>query len=97
MQEIIEAIKATLDHCSPDLAADLVDNGLVLCGGGALLRRIDRFIGEQTGLPVRVTAEPLTAVAQGLLICMEHFHAVAPLAAIERRGRVRAIGNPQNC
>ena len=73
LQEILDAIKAALDHCSPDLAADLVDNGLVLCGGGALLRRLDRFIQEQTGLPVRLTAEPLTAVAQGLLICMEHF------------------------
>jgi rod shape-determining protein MreB len=73
LQEILEAIKATLDHCSPDLASDLVDNGLVLCGGGALLRRIDRFINEQTGLPVRVTSDPLTAVARGLLICMEHF------------------------
>ena len=46
----------------------------MLCGGGALLRRIDRFINEQTGLPVRITPEPLTAVAKGLLICMEHFH-----------------------
>lgn len=73
LQEILDAVKATLDRCSPDLAADLVDNGLVLCGGGALLRRIDRFIGEQTGLPVRVASDPLTAVARGLLICMEHF------------------------
>ena len=72
LQEILEAIKATLDRCSPDLAADLVDNGIVLCGGGALLRRIDRFIGEQTGLPVRVAAEPLAAVAGGMLICLEH-------------------------
>jgi rod shape-determining protein MreB len=73
LQEILEAIKATIDRCSPDLAADLVQNGLVLCGGGALLRRIDRFITEHTGLPVRITPEPLVAVAQGLLICMEHF------------------------
>ncbi|HYW78533.1 MAG TPA: rod shape-determining protein [Thermoguttaceae bacterium] len=69
---ILESIKMTLDRCSPDLAADLVDNGLVLCGGGSLLRRIDRFITEQTGLPARVTAEPLTAAAKGLLICLEH-------------------------
>jgi rod shape-determining protein MreB len=73
LREILDAIKTTLDHCSPELASDLVDNGLVLCGGGALLRRLDRFITEQTGLPVRMAAEPLTAVAKGLLICMEHF------------------------
>jgi len=72
LENILEAIKATLDHCSPDLAADLVDHGLVLCGGGALLKRLDRFLSEQTGLPVRVAAEPLTAVANGLLICLEH-------------------------
>ena len=73
LQEILEAVKAALDGCSPDLASDLVDNGLVLCGGGALLQRIDRYLNEQTGLPVRVTSDPLTAVARGLLICMEHF------------------------
>ena len=69
---ILEAIKTTLDGLSPDLAGDLVDHGLVLCGGAALLRRLDRFLGEHTGLPVRVAAEPLTAVAKGMLICLEH-------------------------
>ncbi len=73
LQAIVESIKATLDRCSPDLAADLIDNGLVLCGGGSLLRRIDRFVGEQTGLPVRVATEPLASVANGMLICLEHF------------------------
>jgi rod shape-determining protein MreB and related proteins len=73
LREILDAIKASLDHCSPELASDLVDNGLVLCGGGALLRRLDRLINEQTGLPVRMAAEPLLSVAKGLLICMEHF------------------------
>jgi rod shape-determining protein MreB len=72
LQSILEGITTTLDRCSPDLAADLVDHGLVLCGGGALLRRLDRFLNEQTGLPVRLAAEPLTAVAKGLLICLEH-------------------------
>ncbi len=72
LQKILEAIKATLDRCSPDLAADLVSGGLVLCGGGSLLRRMDRFITEQTGLPARVAAEPLAAVVGGMLICLEH-------------------------
>jgi rod shape-determining protein MreB len=71
--EIVEAIKATLDDCSTDLVSDLVDNGLVLAGGGALLRSLDRFLGEQTGLPTRVCADPLTAVARGTHICLEHF------------------------
>ena len=72
LQEILEAIKAALDHCSPELAADLVDHGIVLCGGGSLVRRMDRFLGEQTGLPVRLDVEPLSTVAKGMLICLEH-------------------------
>jgi rod shape-determining protein MreB and related proteins len=79
LAEILDAIKMTLDHCTPDLAADLVEHGLVLCGGGALLRRLDRFLSEQTGLPVRLAAEPLTTVAEGLLICLEHFAKWRPL------------------
>ncbi len=69
---ILDAIRATLDRLSPELAADLMDNGLVLCGGGALLRGLDRHLAEQTGLPVRVAPEPLATVARGMLICMEH-------------------------
>jgi rod shape-determining protein MreB len=72
LDEIVEAVKDTLDGLSPDLGADLMDHGIVLCGGGALLRRIDRYMSQQTGLPVRVAAEPLTVVAKGTLICMEH-------------------------
>ena len=69
---IVEAIKATLGGLSPDLAADLMSHGIVLCGGGSLVRRLDRFISEQTGLPARLAPEPLQAVAKGLLICLEH-------------------------
>ena len=78
LREILDAVKTTLDHCSPDLAADLVEHGMVLCGGGSLLRRLDRFLGEQTGLPVRLDAEPLTAVARGMLICLEHLEPWRP-------------------
>jgi rod shape-determining protein MreB len=79
LEAIVDAIKNTLDHCSPDLAADLMDHGMVLCGGGALLRRTDRFLSEQTGLPVRMAAEPLATVAKGMLVCLEHFEQWRPL------------------
>ena len=72
LERIAEAIKATLDGCSPELAADLVEGGMVLSGGGALLRGIDRFIAGRTGLPTRLAAEPRTAVVKGTLICLEH-------------------------
>ena len=72
LEAILEAVKTTLDQCSPDLAANLVDHGMVLCGGGSLLRRLDRFLSQHTGVPVRVDPQPLTTVARGLLICLEH-------------------------
>ena len=62
---IIEAIRFTLERCPPELAADLVDRGIVLTGGGALLRGIDKLVAEQTGLPVHVADDPLSAVAEG--------------------------------
>jgi rod shape-determining protein MreB len=72
LERIIDAIRSTLDGLSPELASDLVDSGMLLCGGGALLRGLDRFVTEQTGLPARVAPEPLLSVAKGALICLEH-------------------------
>jgi rod shape-determining protein MreB len=54
-----------LERCPPELSADLVDRGLVLAGGGALLRGLDKLLSEETGLPVHVAEDPLSAVAEG--------------------------------
>ncbi len=62
---IVEAVRATLERCPPELAADLVDRGIVLAGGGSLLRGIDHLISEQTGLPVHRADDPMSAVAEG--------------------------------
>ena len=62
---IVEAVRMSLERCPPELAADLIDHGIVLAGGGALLRGLDRLISEETGLPVTVADDPLTAVAKG--------------------------------
>lgn len=62
---IVEAVRFTLERSPPELSADLVDRGMVLAGGGALLRGIDKLIAEQTGLPVHVAEDPLSAVAEG--------------------------------
>ncbi len=70
--KIIESIKTVLDGCGPELAADLVDNGLVLAGGGALTRGLDKFVMEHTGLPARTATDALETVAKGALICLEH-------------------------
>jgi rod shape-determining protein MreB len=78
LEAIVEAIRQTLDGLSPELASDLVDSGMLLSGGGALLAGLDRFITESTGLPARVAPEPLLAVAKGTLICLEHLDAWRP-------------------
>ena len=69
---ILSCIKSVIENCKPELVADLADNGLVLAGGGALLRGLDRLLNEQLGIPVRVADDPLRAVARGTAICLEH-------------------------
>ncbi len=69
---IIETVMRTLERTEAELAADLVDNGIVLAGGGALLRGIDKVIGQSTGLDVRIAEDPLTCVARGTAIYLEH-------------------------
>jgi rod shape-determining protein MreB len=65
VSSIIDAIRITLERCPPELSSDLVDRGMILAGGGALLTGIDKLIAEQTGLPVHLADDPLTAVAEG--------------------------------
>jgi rod shape-determining protein MreB len=65
LASIVEAIKQTLERTPPELAADIVDNGIVLTGGGALLGGLDILINDATGLPVSVADDPLTCVVLG--------------------------------
>ena len=76
--EILEAVRETIDSLSAQLAADLAERGMVLCGGGALLRGLDEFLGTGAELPVRYAGEPLTAVVRGLLVCVEQLDAWKP-------------------
>jgi len=69
---IIETVTRTLERTEPELAADLVDNGICMCGGGALLRGIDKVISQATGLDVRIADDPLTCVARGTATYLEH-------------------------
>ncbi|MBC7396715.1 MAG: rod shape-determining protein, partial [Bdellovibrionales bacterium] len=62
---VVDAIKIALERTPPELAADIVDNGIVLAGGGALLSNLDILIKEKTGLPVTVAEDPLTCVVRG--------------------------------
>ena len=65
LNNILESIRLTLERCPPELSADLVDRGIIVAGGGALVRGIDQLIAEETGLPVHIADSPLTAVAEG--------------------------------
>ena len=65
MGTIVDSVRTALESCPPELAADLVDRGMVLAGGGALLRGLDRLLSDETGLPVHVAEDPLSAVAEG--------------------------------
>lgn len=65
VRAIVDASKITLEHTPPELASDLIDRGIVMAGGGSLLRGLDRLIAEETGLPVHVADDPLTAVVMG--------------------------------
>ena len=62
---VLEAVRATLDTCKPELAADLIDRGIMLAGGGAKLTGLDKLLTEETGLPVFVSEDPLYAVVNG--------------------------------
>lgn len=63
--QIVESVKVALENTAPELAADIVDKGIVLTGGGALLKNLDQVLREATGLPVSVAEEPLACVAKG--------------------------------
>ncbi|MDD6285000.1 MAG: rod shape-determining protein [Firmicutes bacterium] len=65
LHRIIDAIRGTLEKTPPELAADIIDRGIVLTGGGALLRGLDKLIAEETGIPVRIADNPLDCVVEG--------------------------------
>ncbi len=72
VEDIIEAVKGTLEKTPPELAADIMDRGIVLSGGGSLLRNLDQVISDETKMPVFVTENPLDSVAIGTGKSLEH-------------------------
>jgi rod shape-determining protein MreB len=82
---IVDAVKATLDRCPPDLAADVMDRGIVLTGGGALLRGLDDRIRAETGMAVSIAENPLSSVALGSGRCIEEFETLQQVLVPEPR------------
>src|ERR1700720_3915803 len=84
---IVDSVRITLERCPPELSADLVDRGLVLAGGGALLRGFDKLLSEETGLPVHVAEDPLSAVAEGTGKCLNELKFLRQVATADRQWR----------
>jgi rod shape-determining protein MreB len=87
VSQIVDAIKSTLDKTPPELAADIMDRGIVLAGGGALLQCLDDRLRHETQMPVHLAESPLTCVAVGSGRSLEEFE------AIHRSNRSRARRN----
>ena len=85
--QIVDAIKSTLDKTPPELAADIMDRGIVLAGGGALLQGLDERLRHETQMPVHLAESPLTCVAVGSGRSLEEFE------VIHRSNRSRARRN----
>jgi rod shape-determining protein MreB len=73
---IIDAVKVTLDRTPPELAADIMEQGIVLTGGGALLHGLESRLQHETGMPIVVARDPLNCVAVGSGQCLEEFEAL---------------------
>lgn len=83
---IVDAVRGALDRCPPELAGDVMERGIVLSGGGALLRGLDDRLRAETGVPVHVADDPLLSVARGAGRCVEEFEALQPVLLTESRG-----------
>ena len=86
IQAIVEAVKQTLERTPPELAADIVDRGIVLTGGGALLRGMDRLLAEETGMPVTLTDDPLSDVVLGTGRALEEIETLRKVLIAPKRG-----------
>ena len=82
---IVNAVKNTLDRTPPELAADLMDRGIVLTGGGALLKGLDERLRHETNMPIHIAERPLNAVAEGSGKCVEEFEALEKVLISEPR------------
>jgi rod shape-determining protein MreB len=76
VSSIIDSVKETLDKCPPELAGDVMDRGIVLTGGGALLRGLDERLRHETGMPIHIAENPLDSVALGAGKCVEEYEAL---------------------
>jgi len=82
---IVDAIRVTLEKTPPELAADIMDKGIIMTGGGSLLRGIDRLVSEQTGMPVSITEEPLLGVVRGTGKALEELETLRKILVASKK------------
>src|SRR5918992_1592993 len=82
---IVDAVKTTLDKCPPELSGDVMDRGVALTGGGALLKNLDERLREETGMPIHLVDNPLDSVVLGTGKCVEDFEALRQVLIPEPR------------
>ncbi|MCD6151812.1 MAG: rod shape-determining protein, partial [Deltaproteobacteria bacterium] len=77
---ILEAVRISLERTPPELASDIVDKGIVLTGGGAMLRNLDTLLREETGLPITIIDDPLTCVVRGSGMVLDELNLLKDVA-----------------
>ena len=82
---IVDAIKSVLERTPPELAADIVDHGLVLTGGGSMLRGLDRLVAEETGIPAHLAEDPMSCVALGTGKALESYETLQDHLVVLRK------------
>ena len=85
IQSILDAVKVTLERTPPELAADIMDRGIMMAGGGSLLNGLDELLMRETGMPVHIAERPLTAVVEGTGQALRHFELLKRIMLGPRR------------
>ena len=80
---VVSSVKIALEQTPPELGADIAERGMMLTGGGALLRDLDRLLAEETGLPVLVAEDPLTCVVRGSGMALERMDKLGSIFSYE--------------
>jgi rod shape-determining protein MreB len=91
LASIIQAVRSVLEHTPPELASDVIDRGIVLTGGGALLRNIDVLLTQETGVPCHIAENPLNCTAVGAGIALEHLEVIKRSLPTEEESLVASL------
>lgn len=87
IDKIVDVVKTTLEKTPPELAADIMQNGIVLAGGGALIKNLDKLLSKETGMPVYATENPLDAVVRGTERVLENIEKLKTVLINSKRRR----------